>query len=78
MPAKGFKKHNINASKVYNSMYGYDDRIPDEMQFQTAISMPKSTYVQIDTIKQVTKSKSRSAIIANAIQFYLNYISKGE
>lgn len=53
----------------------YDDSIPDDAQFQTAISMSKKTFVQIDTIKDVTNNKSRSTIIAVAIQHYIDYIS---
>lgn len=74
MPAKGYKKYNV-LKKTYNCSMRYDDSIPDEALFQTAISLTKKTYVQIDIIKNATNNKSRSTIIATAIQHYLDYIS---
>ncbi len=74
MPRKGSKKYNID-TKIYNESIGYDSSIPDEARFQTAISMPKKTYLQIDMIKSVTHNKSRSDIITRAIQHYTDYIA---
>lgn len=75
------ERKNKWVNKIYNSTIGADETIPDDAKFQTSISMPKRTYVQIETIRKLTNRnyRSRNDIISTAVQLYLNEIlSKGE
>ncbi len=75
MPARNSRKYPQLAKKTYNSNYENDNNIPDDMPFQTAIFLPKKTYVQLKIIQEKTHSKSRSSTIADVVAYYFNKIA---
>ncbi len=67
----------MSKKKTYSIEIGNDKSIPESKTFQTALSLPKKTYKQIDLLKDLTHNQSRSNIIVFAVEHYLSYVISG-
>lgn len=62
----------------YNKDINNDVTIPDSKRFQTAITLPKGTFKEIDFIQKNYIPGTRPQIIETAISYLLKYLQSDE